>query len=75
MDLYAASIGLPKTQEEINHVTESYSTVGLPGCIGCIGSIDCVHVHWDSHQSGATTEYKGKEGFPSLVFEVIVSHM
>jgi hypothetical protein len=38
-------IHLPKTDEEINHVERLYHRIGFPGAIG---SVDCVHLPWNS---------------------------
>lgn len=48
-----------------------YALLGLPGCLG---SIDCVHVGWDGCPAGNRSDSCGKEGFPTLSFQVIVSH-
>ncbi|CAJ1954292.1 unnamed protein product [Cylindrotheca closterium] len=48
-------------------VMDFYTLLGLPGCIG---SIDCVHVGWDGFSAGYHVDAKGKEGFPTLSFEV-----
>src|SRR6056300_1943203 len=49
-----------------------YALLRLPGCIG---SIDCVHVGWDCCPAECRSNATGKEGYLSLSFEVIVSHM
>ena len=47
------------------------SQKGLPGCVG---SINCVHVRWDNCPAGLLGECVGKEGKPTLAFEVVVDH-
>jgi hypothetical protein len=64
-------IHLPRTQEEVVHVLDYYDKLGVPGCTG---SIDCVHWAWDSCPAGLHSDCKGKEGFPTVVFQVIVTH-
>ena len=63
---------LPETAEEIKHVEGLYNILGLPGCIG---SIDCVHIPWEKCPASLHSSCKGKEGYPMLAFEVVVSHM
>ena len=57
---------------ELEEVMSIYSKLGLPGCIG---SIDCVHLKWDKCPESLRNDCKGKEGYPSLVYEVSVDHM
>lgn len=64
-------IKLPMTAQEIEHVTNLYRRLGIPGCVG---SVDCVHVFWDKCPANLQSRCKGKDKFPSLVFEVIASH-
>ncbi len=44
--------------------------MGFPGWVG---SIDCLHIGWDQSPHQYTNMYKGKEGFPSIAYEVICS--
>ena len=55
----------------MDDVLAQYKALGLPGCIG---SMDCTHLHWDKCPTNLTNLCTGKEGFPSLSFEVIVDH-
>jgi hypothetical protein len=64
-------IVLPRTNEELLHVSALYQLVGIPGCAG---SADCVHVFWDVCPAHLQSRCKGKEKFPSLVFEMVASH-
>lgn len=64
-------IHLPRNQTELDHIVELYDRLGLPGCAG---SVDCVHLWWDKCPAGLLSQCKGKEGYPSLAFEVICSH-
>lgn len=61
----------PKTEEEIASVTGIYDRLGLPGCIG---SVDCVHIRWERCPAGVRSIHKGKEGYPTLSYEVTVDH-
>ena len=62
---------MPETQEELETISKDYAETGLPGCCG---SMDVVHTGWDKCPSELTPLFKGKEGYPSLAFQVIVSH-
>jgi hypothetical protein len=44
------------------------------GLNGAIGSTDAVHIHWDKCPAGHKTFFQGKEGFPTIVFNVTVTH-
>ncbi|KAI2498892.1 Plant transposon protein [Fragilaria crotonensis] len=61
-------IFMPTNDEQFERVVGEYSTRGLPGCVG---SVDCVHVGWDKCPSMYKHMYTGKEGFPSIAYEVI----
>ena len=61
----------PATPEEIKHTTGVYARMGLPGCIG---SMDCVHIRWEHCLAGGRSGHKGKEGYPTLSYEVTVDH-
>lgn len=58
--------------DDLDEMLSVYAKLGLPGCVG---SIDCVHLKWDKCPVWLSNECKGKEGYPSLVFEVCVDHM
>lgn len=61
----------PQTETEIANAMHVYSELGLPGCIG---STDCVHIRWERCPSGERSLHKGKEGYPTLSYEVSVDH-
>ena len=46
-----------------------YARGGFPGCVG---SMDGVHVAWDRCPFGQVQSFKGKEGYPTVAFNVIV---
>ena len=64
-------IHLPNTEIEFSHVLDRYNMVGLPGCLG---SIDCVHLIWNNCPVVIKSQCQGKEKFPTLAFQVVVSH-
>jgi hypothetical protein len=59
---------MPRDMEEYTSVVGEYTEMGLPGCVG---SVDCVHIGWDMCPTQLQNMYKGKEGFPSIAYEVI----
>jgi hypothetical protein len=59
---------MPTTDEQFEFVVGEYSARGLTGCVG---SVDCVHVGWDQCPYQYHSLYTGKEGFPSVAYEVI----
>ena len=61
-------IYMPRNRDEYNFVVDEYAKMGLPGCVG---SIDCVHIGWDMCPIQHKNMYTGKEGYPSIAYEVI----
>ena len=61
-------IYFPHDELELDFVMNEYKSMGLPGCVG---SVDCVHIGWDMCPVQLTSLYKGKEGYPSIAYEVI----
>ena len=57
--------------DELAAVNALYAKIGLPGTCG---SIDCTHLRWDRCPNVNRNNYIGKEGFPSIAYEVIVDH-
>ena len=62
-------IDYPSSEEELEQVVNRYKDNYLPGCGG---SVDVVHVKWSKFPAGDVNHAKGKEGFPSLAFEVVM---
>jgi hypothetical protein len=67
---YVRHVRMPTTEQEIGHTTRNYEHHGVPGCIG---SIDAVHIAWDMCPADLLSDCKGKEGYPTLAFQAIVS--
>jgi hypothetical protein len=59
------------TIDAIDKVTRVYERMGLPGCLG---SVDCTHIPWDRCPAQQHSMYTGKEGFPSVAYEVACEH-
>jgi hypothetical protein len=66
-----AFIYLPQDGEDLKKVMEIYARLGFPGCIG---SMDCTHVHWLNCPEILKNLCIGKEGYPTLAFQVMVDH-
>ena len=71
LHLHKVHIKFPSTIAEIRECVATYDEENLPGCMG---SVDCVHVPWPKALASQRSWYVGKEGIPTVAFEVIVSH-
>jgi hypothetical protein len=56
-------IVIPRTDQELQHVSALYRLIGIPGCAG---SADCIHVFCDVCPAHLQSRCKGKENFPSF---------
>ena len=61
----------PTDKYELVGVEAAYAAVGLPGAIG---SMDVVHVAWAMCPAGLAHLATGKEGYPSVTYNVICDH-
>jgi hypothetical protein len=61
-------IYMPRNDDELLTVHRAYSALGFPGCGG---SLDVVHIGWDRCPAEYFTEYKGKEKYPSIGYQVV----
>jgi hypothetical protein len=61
-------IYIPRNITEMQCISRDYNTAGLPGCVG---SMDVVHVKWANCPTGDHNHAKGKEGYPTLVFQCL----
>ena len=61
-------IYMPRNSTEFNGVQADYALIGLPGCVG---SVDFVRIGWGKCPHQYYNMYKGKEGYPTISFEVI----
>jgi len=67
---YDDYIGIPKGIQ-LAKTMEVFRQLGLPGCMG---SMDATHVKWSKCPKSIRHLCMGKEGFPTLAFNVIVDH-
>ena len=61
----------PVADAEISRTLSVSDRLGFPGCIG---STDCVHIRWERCPVGDRFLHKGKEGYPTIAYEVTVDH-
>jgi len=57
--------------EEFTRMSDMYERMGFPNCVG---SMDATHIHWMSCPEFAKNDHVGKEGFPTIAFNVVVIH-
>lgn len=70
-DMYDEWVKPELNEETYRPLMQHYAAVGFPGCVG---SSDVTHVPWDKTPSRSLRAYTGKEGFPTVAYEVTVSH-
>ncbi|CAM9492525.1 unnamed protein product [Discosporangium mesarthrocarpum] len=68
--MYKTWISAPEGKD-LKDVTVTYARLGFPGAVG---SCDVTHVRWDKALASRTVYYTGKEGFPSIAYQVTVDH-
>ena len=68
---FAHYVKMPTTEAELRRCEAEYAMGGLSGCIG---SSDVCHVAWDRCRASMSNAATGKEGFPTLAFQIIVNH-
>jgi hypothetical protein len=64
-------IRLPSTREQLAAAVATYAEESLPGCFG---SIDCTHIGWTRARAAVRSWFVGKEGVPTVSFQVITDH-
>jgi Plant transposon protein len=70
-DMYDEWIRPCESEEDVIRVMRHYAQLGFPGAVG---SSDCMHISWDKTPSQHARYYTGKEGFPTVAYEVTVDH-
>ena len=69
--LYPVHVSMPTTVEELAEIEAAYAMLGIPGAGG---SMDVVHIALGSCPFGLSNLCTGKEGFPSLGYNMISDH-
>jgi hypothetical protein len=59
----------PNDGPELGVIMKIFERVGFPGCVG---SMDVVHVEWGKCDAAHRSLFTGKEGVPTIAYEVIV---
>jgi hypothetical protein len=57
--------------EEVAKAERTFACCGLPGCVT---SMDGVHIAWERCPATKRPMYSGKEGYPTVAFNVHVTH-
>ena len=70
-ELYPKHVFTPRNREEVIAAEAAYKLLGLPGAIG---SMDVVHVAWGCAPTALANLAKGKEGYPTVAYNVICNH-
>lgn len=63
---------MPKTVKELAEIEAAYALIGIPGTCG---SMDVVHIALGACTYGLKNVCTGKEGYPTLGYNVIRDHM
>ena len=69
--IYPKFVSVPKTRHELEKIMGPYIALGLNGACG---STDAVHFSWGCCPSHLTNLHTGKEGIPTLAYNVTGNH-
>jgi len=69
--LFPEHVRMPETVEELAEIEAAYALIGIPGACG---SMDVVHIALGSCPHGLINVCTGKEGYPTLAYNVICDH-
>ena len=58
-----------------DHLRKTMAIYEQLGLVGCLGSMDCTHIHLNKCPTWLTAMCTGKEGFPTLSFNCVVDHL
>ena len=70
-EVYPKFVSTPTTLSELMDIQAAYAALGLPGAIG---SMDVVHLAWCMCPAFLANLATGKEGYPSIAYNVICDH-
>lgn len=70
-ELYPIHVRMPSNIEELMEIEAAYAAVGIPGACG---SMDVVHIPLGACPHGLINVCTGKEGYPTLAYNVICDH-
>ena len=69
-ELYHHHVRLPSGSDQVKAMAE-YDRLG---CSGAIGSTDVTHIKWACCPFSEANSHTGKEGYPTIAYEVTVDH-
>ena len=71
-EMYDEHIYLPTEKNgELDHVVRQYDRLGFTGAMG---SMDVTHIGWSRCPYNQARSYTGKEGVPTVEYQVTVNH-
>ena len=70
-ELYPIHVRMPSNINELMEIEAAYAAVGIPGTCG---SMDVVHIPLGACPHGLINVCTGKEGYPTLAYNVICDH-
>lgn len=70
-ELYPIHVQMPSDIKELMEIEAAYAAVGIPGACG---SMDVVHIPLGACPHGLINVCTGKEGYPTLAYNVICDH-
>jgi len=70
-EVFPVFVSTPKTKEGLVQIEAAYKLLGLPGAVG---SMDVVHIAWCMCPTYLANLAKGKEGYPSVAYNVVCDH-
>jgi len=70
-ELFPIHVTMPTTLEKLVEIEAAYAAIGVPGACG---SMDVVHIPLGACPHGLINVCTGKEGYPTLAYNVICDH-
>ena len=70
-ELYPIHVRMPSNIKELMEIEAAYAAIGIPGACG---SMDVVHIPLGACPHGLINVCTGKEGYPTLAYNVICDH-
>ena len=70
-ELYPTNVRMPSTLVELMEIEAAFAAIGIPGACG---SMDVVHIPLGACPHGLLNVCTGKEGYPTLGYNVICDH-
>ena len=71
-ELYSIHVKMPSRLEELIEIEAEYAYLGMPGVCG---SMDVFHIDLGECTAGLSKLMTGKEGYPSIGYNIICDHL